>query len=93
MEAIEEGTEVRELDHRGADGLEISLLWDPLTDSVLVAVVDAAAGVEFEFHIDAPDALDAFRHPYAYAPGVEHTTRAPIGLDPVAGAGREGEAR
>ena len=87
MEAIEEGTEVRELDHRGANGLEITLLWDPLTDSVLVAVVDAAAGVEFEFHVDAPDALDAFRHPYAYAPGAEHTTRAPIGLDLVAGAG------
>ena len=93
MEEIEEGTEVRELDHRDANGLEISLLWDPLTDSVLVAVVDAAAGVEFEFHIDAPDALDAFRHPYAYARGAEHTTRAPIGLDLVAGAGREGETR
>ena len=93
MDSIEEGTEIRELDHRGANGLEISLLWDPLTDSVLVAVVDAAAGVEFEFHIDAPDALDAFRHPYAYAREAEHTTRAPIGLDLVGGAGREGEIR
>ena len=93
MKATDEGTEVRELDYRGGDGIEISLLWDPVTDSVLVAVVDAAAGVEFEFHIDAPDALDAFRHPYAYAPGAEHTTRAPIGVDLVAGAGREGETR
>ncbi len=89
MEETEKSTEVRELDHRGGDGIEISLLWDPVTDSVLVAVVDAAAGVEFEFPIDGPDALDAFRHPYAYVRGAEHT--APIGLDLLAGAGREGE--
>ena len=33
MKATDEGTEVRELDHRDANGLEISLLWDPLTDT------------------------------------------------------------
>ena len=66
MKATDEGSVVRELDHRGANGIEVSLLWDPLTSNVLVAVVEDATGVQFEFDVDPADALDAFRHPYAY---------------------------
>ena len=90
MKATDEGTEVRELDHRGADGIEVSLLWRSLTNSVLVAVVDDATGAQFEFDVDAADALDAFRHPYAYARGAEHET---MTLDIVAGARRQEKTR
>ena len=65
MKATDEGNGARELDRRGADGIEVSLLWDPLTNSVLVTVVDDATGAQLEFDVDAADALDAFRHPYA----------------------------
>ena len=54
----------RELDHRNADGIDVTLLWDPRTDSVVVAVVDDSES--FWIAVDGSEALDAFRHPYAY---------------------------
>jgi hypothetical protein len=93
MKTTDEGTEVRELDHRGAEGIEVSLLWDPLTNSVFVAVVDDGTGAQFEFDVDPVDALEAFRHPYAYARGAEHKTMTPIRLELVARARPQGETR
>jgi hypothetical protein len=34
---------------------------------VTVSVGDARSGVQIEFGVEAERALDAFRHPYAYA--------------------------
>ena len=59
METIE-----RELDHRNGDGIDVRLLWDPATNRVVVAVADELGG--FRITVDATDALDAIRHPYAY---------------------------
>jgi hypothetical protein len=59
-------TELRELDHRINDGIDVTLLWDPHTDRTFVAVEDHRRGESFEFGIRAVDALDAFHHPYAY---------------------------
>jgi hypothetical protein len=67
MSTTEDRTEIRELDRRAAGGIEVSLLWAPLTRSVVVAVSDERMREEFAFRVDAADALDAFRHPYAYA--------------------------
>jgi hypothetical protein len=62
----------RELAHRNADGIDVALLWDPRTDSVVVAVVDDSES--FRIAVDADEALDAFRHPYAYdRPGDQRT--------------------
>ena len=57
-------TTERELDHRGGDGIEVRLLWKPDTNRVVVAVVDERES--FRITVHASDALDAFRHPYAY---------------------------
>jgi hypothetical protein len=57
---------VRELDRRTADGIDIRLLWHPHTDQVSVAVEDLRGGRSFEVEVDGGEALDAFRHPYAY---------------------------
>ncbi len=57
---------VRELDSRSGDGIEVTLLWEPDTERVLVAVVDARTGDTFRIDVDPADALEAFRHPYAY---------------------------
>ena len=59
--------EIRELDRRIADGIEVTLLWSEQMDGVLVTVVDRRSLESFELEVAAEDALDAFRHPFAYA--------------------------
>ena len=60
-----------ELDHRSADGIEVSLLWSRTNNRLLVAVADSRSGESFEVHAPAEKALDVFRHPFAYAAGSE----------------------
>jgi hypothetical protein len=61
-------TSTRELDHRNGDGIDVTLLWEPHTDRVSVAVIDERTGEVLMFGVDGDDARAAFRHPYAYAP-------------------------
>ena len=56
-----------ELDSRTQDGFQVSLLWQPGTDIVLVEVNDERAGNRFQLVVDGQEALDVFRHPFAYA--------------------------
>jgi hypothetical protein len=58
---------IRELDRRQSDGIDVRLLWDSRTDTIIVAVEDQKTEASFEVEVDAADAVDAFRHPYAYA--------------------------
>jgi hypothetical protein len=58
---------IRELDRRSNDGIDVALLWDAHTNRVFVAVEDGRQGESLELEVDAANALDAFRHPYAYA--------------------------
>jgi hypothetical protein len=58
---------IRELDRRRNDGIDVRLLWDSRADTILIAVEDEKTENSFEVEVDAADALDAFRHPYAYA--------------------------
>ena len=60
-------TSTRELDCRTNGGIDVRLLWNPDNDEVIVAVHDTLTGELFELHVEASDALFAFRHPYAYA--------------------------
>jgi hypothetical protein len=66
MYIIEEAP-VRELSHRRGDGIDVTLLWNAETNGVFLAVVDERLGETFELAVRPSDALDAFRHPYAYA--------------------------
>jgi len=60
--------QVRELDRRRSDGLDVTLLWNPQGERVSVIVLDERSGESFQFAVeDRADALVAFRHPYAYA--------------------------
>ena len=65
----------RELDRRTNDGIDVRLLWNPQTDRVSVAIDDDRSGESFHFEVSAADALEAFRHPYAYA-----ATHRPFGI-------------
>ncbi len=63
---IDQRGEMRELDHRNDDGIDVTLLWEPGTDRVFVAVEDERGSDRFRIAVDAADALDALHHPYAY---------------------------
>jgi hypothetical protein len=56
----------RELDHRESDGVSVTLLWYEDSNRVTIHVVDSGTGEEFDLEVSGRDALDAFRHPYAY---------------------------
>jgi hypothetical protein len=56
----------RELDHREDGGVSVTLLWYEDTNRVAVHVVDTQTGEELDLEVAAPDAMDAFQHPYAY---------------------------
>ena len=58
--------EIRELDRRRSDGIEVRLLWNAQDNRVSVAVADERSGESFELEVDRTEALAAFHHPYAY---------------------------
>jgi hypothetical protein len=58
----------RELAHREGDGIEVTLVWYAETDHVAVRVADTRTGDRFELRVHPSRALDAFHHPFAYAP-------------------------
>jgi hypothetical protein len=57
---------LRELDHRSGDGIDVSLLWNPVTNCVSIQVVDTRSGEVLAFPVAADDAVNAFHHPYAF---------------------------
>jgi len=58
---------IRELDRRHSDGIDVRLLWNQTADQIVVSVFDFKTGDAFEIQVEAREALDAFRHPYAHA--------------------------
>ena len=67
MTATTAFTERRELAHRTSDGIEVTLFWSQATNRVTIAVLDSHSDEGLEFDVDGSAALDAFKHPYAYA--------------------------
>jgi hypothetical protein len=62
---------MKELAHRRQDGLEVTLLWDEGSNEVSIELVDERSETARAFVVPSGAALDAFNHPFAYAPGVE----------------------
>lgn len=58
----------RELAQRQTGSVEVRLLWHADADRVEVALHDSATEAGFHVDVDPGHALDAFYHPYAYAP-------------------------
>jgi hypothetical protein len=56
-----------ELAYREGSGVEVALLWNRGSNELTVRVADTGSGDCFEVVVDSASALDAFRHPYAYA--------------------------
>jgi hypothetical protein len=58
----------RELAHRSANGIDVTLTWDSAAGRVEVKVFDKSSGEAAETFTVRPDqAMNAFRHPYVYA--------------------------
>jgi hypothetical protein len=58
----------RELAYRRNGALDIYLLWQPAADAVKIRVEDLHTGVRIEIDVDQRSALEAFHHPFSYAP-------------------------
>jgi hypothetical protein len=56
-----------ELDYRESDGIEVSLLWSRATNDLSVLVADTKTDELLELRIQPHEAMDAFRHPFAYS--------------------------
>ncbi len=56
-----------ELDYRENDGIEVSLLWSRISNSLSVRVVDTKTDERFRLAVQPHEAMDVFRHPFAYA--------------------------
>ncbi|UGS37161.1 hypothetical protein [Capillimicrobium parvum] len=57
-----------ELDTRSGDGLTVRLEWDRETGNTQIVVYDARRDDLIAFGVPAPNAADAFRHPFRYVP-------------------------
>jgi hypothetical protein len=60
-------TPLRELAHRDADGIDVTLMWDAEADRAFVFVVDDRNGTAFEVEVEADaNPMHVFHHPYVY---------------------------
>jgi hypothetical protein len=59
---------MRELAHRSADGVDVTLMWVHRdgADETIVLVRDDREGTYFEIPVEGHRALDAYYHPFAY---------------------------
>lgn len=62
-------TTKRELAFRVNDGLNVSLFWTKVGDSLTLEVYDDRRDEFYECDVPRSQALDAFRHPFAYITG------------------------
>jgi hypothetical protein len=60
-------TDIRELDSRRNDGIDVTMYWNSRTNAIVIAVEDEREGKSFELEVPAADAHEAFHHPYAFA--------------------------
>jgi hypothetical protein len=56
----------RELAYRSRDGMDVALLWHPVTNEIVVRVWDQRQSHRFDVRPHPHDALDAYYHPYEY---------------------------
>ena len=57
----------KELAQRENDGIEISLVWNRQSNGLTVFVCDTRTHDLLELEVEPAEALDVFRHPYAFA--------------------------
>jgi hypothetical protein len=69
---------LKELNYRARGGFEVSLLWSPESGQLAVVVVVESGGAEFAMEVEPGEAMEVFRHPYAYATSRRLEFRRPL---------------
>jgi hypothetical protein len=69
------------LHERKSPDLQVQLLWHSRADYVYVKVRDLNTRDYFLVEPDRAKALDAFYHPFCYAPAVETRKEVPVHID------------
>lgn len=57
---------IEELAHRESAGIAVTLFWSPEGNTLSVVVRDLWTGEEFSLAAGPGEAMDVFRHPFAY---------------------------
>jgi hypothetical protein len=78
---------VAELDHRKSGPFEVSLLWHRDIEVVSLTIRDNRSGRSLELPVVHDRALQAFRHPFAYAASSGIDYAASLAASPLATAG------
>jgi hypothetical protein len=60
-------TYIEELASRESAGIQVSLFWSREGNTLSVVVRDNRTGEEFSLAAEPDEAMDVFRHPFAYA--------------------------
>jgi hypothetical protein len=68
-DAMPTNNSIVDLAERHNDGLDVVLLWARHTGRVWVNVTHRRSGQTAQIDATTANALDVFRHPFAYAPG------------------------
>jgi hypothetical protein len=77
-------TQIEELAHRECAGIDVSLFWSPDGNTFSVVVRDNRTGEEFSLAAGPGEAMDVFRHPFAYRASRGLVSRVVTDAEPVA---------
>jgi hypothetical protein len=76
--------QIEELASRESAGIQVSLFWSRGDNTVSVVVRDNRTGDEFSLAAQPDEAMDVFRHPFAYAARRRVTSTLASDAEPVA---------
>ena len=62
-----------ELAHRVSGQIDVSLFWSRRTNRLMLQVIDWGEDEDFTLEVQPAEALQAFRHPFAYLPARQPT--------------------
>jgi hypothetical protein len=63
-------TVIVELDHRHSGAVDVFLLWQRDLKAVRLTIRDSRSGLSLELPVPHDRALQAFKHPFAYAASI-----------------------
>jgi hypothetical protein len=75
---------IEELASRESAGIHVSLFWSREDNTLSVVVRDSRTGEEFTVAAEPEEAMDVFRHPFAYAASRGGTSNGSTEPEPVA---------
>ena len=79
-------THIEELARREGGGIQVSLFWSREDNTLSVVVRDNRTSDEFSIAAEPAEAMDVFRHPFAYAARRRVMSTLPYEAEPVGSA-------